>query len=75
MPIGSKMSEKSTDSSRLMQILLHHKEEESNQKAGLTKAKETATSINDLIQILKNEAARIQKIGQNLSNEDLLHLR
>ena len=74
-PIGSLAQESARPESRLMQILNRKKAESMPLEKETEKAQGDAKSIDELIESLKDEAARIQVQGRALTNEELAQLR
>lgn len=72
---GPAAQEMSLPESRLMRVLQQKKAERTSADAEIERARYKATTINELIEVLKSEAARIQIQGRALTDEELARLR
>ncbi len=75
LPIASAARAEARSESRLMQVLRKNRAEEKTAAGEIEKAKSEATTIDELIEVLKAEANRIQVQGRALTEEELARLR
>jgi len=75
LPLGLAAEEAAPPQSRLMQVLQRQKLEAQAAEPAIEKARREATTIDDLIDALKSEAAWIQIQGRVLSDEELARLQ
>lgn len=75
LPVGLMAKVESGSKSRLMQVLERKKSESEPVEGEINKAKSEAKTIDDLIELLKGEAARIQIQGRALTDEEMTRLR
>lgn len=75
LPIASAAREAVRSESRLMQVLHNKRAEQLSEAGALEQARREAKTIDELIEALKSEAARIQIQGRALTEEELARLR
>jgi DNA/RNA endonuclease G (NUC1) len=75
LPLGLEVREASRSDSRLMQVLNQKRVESEPANGGIEKARREAKTIDELIEALKSEAARIQIQGRALADEEMTRLR
>lgn len=75
LPLGLVAQKDSRHESRLMQVLKRKKVELESAKGEIEKARREANTIDELIDALKAEAARIEIQGRALTDEEMTRLR
>ena len=75
LPIGLAMMAAARPQSRLMQVLRRKRQEWASPDDESERARREARTIDELIDALKVEAARIQNVGRALSDQEMVRLR
>jgi len=75
LPLGLAAQEESRPESRLMRILKQKSLESRSERPEIERATSEAATIDELIQVLKDEATRIQILGRALTDEEIAQLR
>jgi DNA/RNA endonuclease G (NUC1) len=75
MPLGLAAQEESRSESRLMRVLKQKRVESEPADVAIEKARREAKTIDELIEALKSEAARIQIQGRALTDREIRRLR
>ena len=75
VPLGLMAREESRPESRLMQVLKRKRAESKSTGGEVEKARREATTIDELIAALKAEAARIQRLGRALTDDEIVQLQ
>jgi len=74
LPLGLAAQEEAHSESRLMQVLKQKRAESEAEDGELDKARREASTIDDLIEALRTEAAQIQIQGRALTDEEMARL-
>lgn len=75
IPLGSNSEDESESKSRLIHNIRVQQLKEVSDQSSLQKTRSEANSIDDLIEALKAEAARINILGRTLTNEEINQLK